>query len=113
MISERKHCCGCRFEQLALDYDSDELGDLDELDGGGASLDDFDTLLTECLAEQQSSQYVNAGPGQDHGSSSASRPALSSRLQDEVPDIAVAKVLSYFAPDQSFHKIRQPGHRGF
>ncbi len=27
--------CTCRFEQLALEYDSDELGDLDELEGGG------------------------------------------------------------------------------
>ncbi len=56
---------------------------------------------------------MNAGAGQDHDSSGASRPALSPRLQDEVPDIAVAKVLFYTAPDKSFHKIRQPGHRGF
>ena len=84
----------CRFEQLALDYDSDELGDLDELDGGGASIQDFDDLLTECLAEQQSSQYQNAGSSQAPGSAAASRPALLPCQQDDAPHTAVAKVPS-------------------
>ena len=85
--------CACRFEQLALEYDSDDLGDLDEqLDGGNASLDDFDSLLSECLAEQRSSQYVNAGAKEDHGSSPASRPTLYTRQQDDAPHVAVAKV---------------------
>lgn len=56
---------------------------------------------------------MNAGAGQDHDSSGASRPALSPRLQDEVPDIAVAKVLFYTAPDKSFHKTtRQLDNQG-
>lgn len=89
-----KHRRICRFEQLALDYDSDDLGDLDEpLDGGGASLDDFDALLSECLAEQQSSPYVKAGASGDHSISAASKPTLHTRQQDDAPHVAVAKVL--------------------
>ena len=86
--------CIRRFEQLALDYDSDDLGDLDEqLDGGGASLDDFDSLLSECLAEQQSSPYVKASINADHSSSAASKPSLHTKQQDDAPHLAVAKVL--------------------
>ena len=85
--------CTCRFEQLALEYDSDELGDLDELEGGGASLEDFQDVLNEFLAEQQSSQYVSASGGHDNGGNAASKAALNSRLQDDAPDTAVAKVV--------------------
>lgn len=91
-MSQSHNVCACRFEQLALDYDSDELGDLDELDGGGASLDDFDDILTECLASQQSSQYLKVGGGQDQGSVMASKAALHPRQQDAAPHMAVAKV---------------------
>ena len=86
------HLWLCRFEQLALDYDSDELGDLDELDGGGANITDFDDILTKCLAEQQCSQYQNAGGSQAPGSTAASRHALPPSQQDSVPHTAVAKV---------------------
>ena len=88
-----KHGRICRFEQLALDYDSDDLGDLDEpLDGGGASLDDFDALLSECLAEQTSTPYVKASANGDHSLSAASEPTLHTRQQDDAPHVAVAKV---------------------
>ena len=72
--------CTCRFEQLALEYDSDELGDLDELEGGGASLEDFQDVLTECLAEQQSSQYISASVSHDSGGNACKqdRPEFSS-----------------------------------
>lgn len=85
--------CTCRFEQLALEYDSDELGDLDELEGGGASLEDFQDVLSECLAEQQSSQYISASVSHDSGGNAASKTALNSCLQDDAPDTAVAKVV--------------------
>ncbi len=88
-----KHGSTCRFEQLALDYDSDDLGDLDEQLGGGASLDDFDALLSECLAEQQSSPYIKAGGNGGHASSAPSEPALHARQQDDAPHVAVAKVV--------------------
>ena len=70
------------------------LGDLDELDGGGASLQDFDDVLTECLAEHQSSQYQNAGGSQAPGSTAASKHALLPCQQDDAPHTAVAKVPS-------------------
>ncbi|CAL5222515.1 g4890 [Coccomyxa viridis] len=81
-----------RFEQLALDYDSDDLGDLDEQPGGGgASLDDFDALLSECLAEQQSSPYIKASGNGHHSGSAPSGSALHTRQQDDAPHVAVAK----------------------
>lgn len=89
-----EHGSICRFEQLALDYDSDDLGDLDEQPGGGgASLDDFDALLSECLAEQQSSPYIKASGNGHHSGSAPSGSALLTRQQDDAPHVAVAKVL--------------------
>lgn len=42
----------CRFEQLALEYDSDELGDLEDVEGGGAGLDAFGSVLKKSMAQQ-------------------------------------------------------------
>ena len=48
----------CRFEAMAIEYDSDDIGELDDEEGNGvATVDQFDSLLTEFLEQH---------PTQDH-----------------------------------------------
>jgi hypothetical protein len=56
----------CRFEQLALQYDEDEIGSLEDEDelreaAGLATLDDFGGLMDEFLAENPTSSLVTLG----------------------------------------------------
>jgi hypothetical protein len=83
-----------RFDQLALEYNSDELGDLNEVEGEGALLEDFQDVLNACVAEQQSSQYMSVSESHDNGGNVASGAALKSSLRDDAPDTAIAKVIS-------------------
>ncbi len=51
-------CKPCRFEAMAIEYDSDDIGELDDEEGNGvATVDQFDNLLDEFLAQH---------PTQDH-----------------------------------------------
>ncbi len=49
----------CRFEHMALEYDEDEIGEMDEQEGdirGPATLDDFRGIIAEFHATHSQSQ---------------------------------------------------------
>ncbi len=63
----------CRFEQLALEYDSDELGDLEDVEGAGAGLESFGSVLEKSMAQQITRvplvEALQRAPGHAAGSS--------------------------------------------
>lgn len=79
----------CRFEAMALEYDSDDIGDLDDdaedMIQGPATVEQFDNLLTEFLEDH---------PTQDHNHEAgyAYDAAGGSDVGGPVDRAAVAKV---------------------
>lgn len=55
-----------RFENLALEYDSDELGDLEEVEGGTGTLEQYASVLEQCLAEQGTTIPMTGDTHQEH-----------------------------------------------
>ena len=54
----------CRFEQLALQYDSDEIGELDEMEGNGemegtVSVDQFQDVLDDFLDNHRTADHAH------------------------------------------------------
>ena len=78
----------CRFEQLALEYDSDELGELDDVEGGGAGFGLSESTLQTCIAEQSVRMPLIEGPH----SAQAPLPAGNHRQGDADRRIAIEKV---------------------
>lgn len=77
----------CRFEQLALEYDSDELGELDDVGGGGAELQQYGAILQKSMAEQVTSVPLVKGLCPDSSVDSARKDR-----GDDDARIAVRKV---------------------
>ncbi|EIE25288.1 hypothetical protein COCSUDRAFT_61516 [Coccomyxa subellipsoidea C-169] len=77
-----------RFEQLALEYDSDELGELDDIEGGGAGLEVFGSLLEKSMGEQASRVPVIDGA---HPAQGPTHAAKALDRHDDDARIAVEK----------------------
>ncbi|CAL8460507.1 g36 [Coccomyxa elongata] len=98
-----------RFEQLALEYDSDELGDLEDVEGGGAGLESFGSVLEKSMAQQITRvplvEALQRAPGHAAGSSEhddddariaiqKARELLDASLLDEGNEVVVAEARS-------------------
>ena len=79
-----------RFERLALEYDSDELGDLDEDEGSMGSVEPFDSILAQQITEHTPAEDVGDEIRQYTTVSDSIMP--SPAVADEDARIAVQKV---------------------
>ena len=86
----------CRFERLALEYDSDEIGELDELEDdpsarGPASTDQFSGIMDEFLAVHATQDHAHEGGQLYHTAAVASR-GMEIREDATLAAAALAKV---------------------
>ena len=97
-------CETCRFEAMAIEYDSDDIGELDDEEGNGvATVDQFDNLLDEFLAQH---------PTQDHNHEAGYAYNTAGRKSagdaEPLDRAAVIKVFSCFFD----HDTIYTGHAG-
>lgn len=94
----------CRFEQLALEYDSDEIGDLDQYDGhpslkGSASADRYAKVLDKFLAVHNTQDHAHDS---GHAYNSAAETAVAAIGTGEQPGpCAASKQLSSSAATET------------
>ena len=92
MISDLEPALLCRFEQLALEYDSDDIGELDQLAGdqatrGLASTDQYSKLFDQFLDEHATKDHQFEG-GQPYR---VNENALESSTPQEQAEAEVAR----------------------
>jgi hypothetical protein len=83
-----------RFEHLALEYDSDEIGDLEDGEVGpaaGVSVDQFGGLMDEFLAAHATPGHAHEGGQAYHSAAEAAAAAPPGAAADEDAAIAIAK----------------------
>ena len=92
-----KTSCACRFDQLALEYDSDDIGELDQLEGdpstrGVATTDQFASVMDEFLAAHATQDHAHEGGHQYRAAAAASQRQQESPQDAALAAAALAKV---------------------